>query len=277
MKHLHQTGLFLLLLLTAFLLLLGHAWWAAPPEPEPTFDLLAATSLPNLNDADTPVELVNTPEPEMGTEPALLPVSVRLPDPEPALEMPAEPAILMVPRSPAGESTMMRTWKLAGWPALLALMASPVLAQQPAEPDKTSVEILRKLDDLKTAVERLRTESGVLDAMAKQTIEEINKLKSDVALLRRDVDSLKAQPTTRVAMSPSTPTTGKIRLVNTYPEQMTVLVNQAAYRLLPGEIRDVEIPAGQFVYQVLSAQQTPQSRLLAANDTFMITVYPQAR
>jgi DNA repair exonuclease SbcCD ATPase subunit len=163
---------------------------------------------------------------------------------------------------------MMHICKRALFVAVLALVAAPVLAAD--EPDKSSAEqILKKLDELQKSLKESR-EDQLNDRL------KLQKALEDLAQLRKDVDALRSQSTVaRKAFSPST-TSGRIQLVNVYPQQMTVIVNDTAYRLQPGEVRTLESqPAGSFAYQVLGVQTAPQSRLLAANETYTISVVPR--
>ena len=283
------------------------AWRLSLPAE---IDLLAESSSPNLNitsaerpapelapqpsleieaPSEPPVaEDVLPPEPEPLLVPEPIPVvpppvveAVRLPDLE--LAIPAKPEGILVPRSQPGDSIMMRNWRLLGWPGLLAaaLAATPAPVQAQAEPDKITAPILKKLDEVQKSLEaELKKLTGFAldtDLKVNAANQDIVKLKEQVAQLSKDLAALKAQGLTRVALSPSTATsTGKIRLVNLYPEQMAVIVNQTAYRLAPGETRLIDAqPAGAFSYQVLGAQSTVQNRSLVANETFTITVYPR--
>ena len=65
--------------------------------------------------------------------------------------------------------------------------------------------------------------------------------------------------------------TGRIRLVNEFPNEVAVIVNGVSYHLVPGETRTLDSqPAGTFTYQVLGAQHELQPRQLKANETFTI-------
>jgi hypothetical protein len=290
------------------------AWRLRGPSAPAEIDLLAAQSSPNLNltSAEGPLEELapqpsleievptpavgelTPPEPEPLTVPTAEPIpvvpppvpqpvveTVRLPDLELAIPEPEGP---LVPRSHPGDSIMIRNWKLLGWPGLLAaaLAAAPAPAVAQAEPDKITAPILKKLDEVQKSLEAEIKKVNALalntDLKVSQANQDIVQLKEQVAQLRKDLDALKAA-STRVSLSPSatpTPNTGKIRLVNLYPEQMAVIVNQTAYRLAPGETRLIDAqPAGAFSYQVLGAQSSVQGRTLAANETFTITVYPR--
>ncbi len=222
---------------------------------------------------------------------------------------------------------MMNRWRMLGLPTVLAAAfvtpAAPA-AEPASEPDKTTV-ILRQLTDLRTAIETLdrtvKREAGDLrhdmdrsEVRLKATQLEVEKLKTDIAQLRADLDNLrKTFPTTQVsayppearteleqmrramdlirqdlealrrqppstrvsAFPPTAGDLGRIRLVNTYLTPMTIVVNRRAYELQPGETRLTEpVPYGEFAYEVIGVQP-PRVRTLTPGEPFTITVHPR--
>jgi TolA-binding protein len=201
---------------------------------------------------------------------------------------------------------MRRTWKLCQAAllaaALLSVQSSAVgQVEKGPDADKAATEAQKTLqlliklqesidqlkkqgDDLQRQVSNLPDEQRIdyqirktLAKELKDTKDEMTALRQQLDLLQRDVASLKsgAAASPRVAFSsPATP--GRIKLINTFPSQMTVIVNERSYRLAPGATEVLEnIPAGQFTYQVLGVQPDMLVRSLAPNETFTITVYPR--
>ncbi|MBL8799059.1 MAG: hypothetical protein JNM56_34555 [Planctomycetia bacterium] len=196
---------------------------------------------------------------------------------------------------------MRRHWKYCQAALVLAIVLavqSSAVGQGP-EGDKTppdaqkTLQLLIKLqesidqlkkqgDDLQRQVSNLPDEQRIdyqirktLAKELKDSKDEIAALRQQLDLLQRDVASLKAGAGSRTAFS-SPATAGRIRLVNTFPSQMTVIVNERSYRLAPGATEMLEnIPAGQFTYQVLGVQPDLLVRTLSPNETFTITVYPR--
>lgn len=133
-----------------------------------------------------------------------------------------------------------------------------------------------EMAELRKDMESLRRSLSTAPTTAGKDVEEI---KAQLDRLRLDFDSLRKE---RVSLSPPTapaavaPTNGRVRLVNTFDEQVTIIVNSRAFRLAPGESRLLDPQAaGPFNYQVLGVQQDLQNRTLAANETITITVYPR--
>lgn len=187
---------------------------------------------------------------------------------------------------------MMHNWRLLGWHMVLAtaLTAAPVptalVAQEPksqAEPDATTA-ILKRLDDVKKFLEEMdKRLKGTLESLTSTDVNvaklqmDTNDIKRQLGQLRSDVDALRSRTSLYLpAPAPAAvPPTGRVRLVNTFPDLMTIIVNERAYRLPPGDTRLTDpLPAGTFTYMVLGVQPE-QTRTLAANETFTITIHPR--
>jgi hypothetical protein len=176
-----------------------------------------------------------------------------------------------------------------------ALTLTPMAAAQPeaAKPaDLTAlskqIEEMRKtLEGLQNSVlafnktmeqernERMKADAD-MEVRLQQLLADTSDAKKQMTQLRQDMDALKARPSMS-AYQPSTPAsgTGRVRLVNTYIEPVSVVVNGKAYPLTPGETRLTDpMPAGNFTYEVLGIQ-APTTRTLAANETFTVTVFPR--
>lgn len=172
---------------------------------------------------------------------------------------------------------MIRTWKMLGLQTVLgaALTAAPLAAGPLDGPEsgKGADGIAKQLAELKKAIDELKNEVVTNTVMAQKSRGEILDLQKQIAELRQELESLKKQPTTRTSAFPPGPT-GRVLLVNNYPMEMTILLNQVAYRLLPNETRAVVLPPGSFTFWVPGArgQQTVQNRTLSADETYTITV-----
>src|SRR5262245_25670251 len=122
--------------------------------------------------------------------------------------------------------------KLFARQALLAICLSLTFGMlRAAEPADGAKEdpVAKQLKELKQSVDSL------INRQKAQT--DIDELKRQVALLRQDLDDVRKNlSSTRVSgYSGATAATGRVRLVNTYPELMTVVVNNKTYTLAPGE------------------------------------------
>jgi hypothetical protein len=228
------------------------------------------------------------PEPVIAT-PSAMPAVVMTIDAGNAAPELAPPAIPLencyAIRTPhRGDSPMIRTWNALGLPLVLAgALAVPAAAGQAAEPNRDDV-IIRDLRELRSAVEALtkvvnefRSASLNTDLEIQRNKGEIAEIRRTITQLRQDLESLSQRQATerRSAYQPTPQTpTGRIRLVNTYMQSVTVALNGRAYTLLPGQTRAIEsMPVGPFTYEVLGIVGAT-NRTLDANETFTITVHP---
>jgi hypothetical protein len=160
-------------------------------------------------------------------------------------------------------------WRwLGGLTILAAFLAGPVFGQEPGDVSKVIKDLQKEIKLLADDVRSLRDH-----------MDELGALKKQVEQLQRDVNSLKTAG--RPAFYPPTGT-GRIRLVNSFPTQMGVIVNGQFHRLAPNEERVLDNqPVGNFTYEVVGAsppvpgQTWPLTRTLTSSETFTITVYPR--
>jgi hypothetical protein len=199
-----------------------------------------------------------------------------------------------------GDSPMQQTWKqIVCYTSLsIALSAGPELVRAGAgEPQAVAAEAQRfedldkqikelkramtaatqSLDKMDKDLKDFRTESqlGMSNAETK-----IQNLSSDLANLKLEVENLRSRIANNVRVSGFGPVetpagTGRVELVNVYPQEVSVAVNNRVYRLLPNEIRLTDpIPAGTFTYEVLGVTDK-RSRLLATDKVYPIYIHQQ--
>jgi hypothetical protein len=189
---------------------------------------------------------------------------------------------------------MISRWKLYGLQAMLAaaLSAAPAVAgpdtDKPQLTDSQRLEAiqtqlgelkdtLKSLDTLKAEMAKLRADTTILLGLQ----DRITGLSERIAKMERDLDGFKAQMNgagTRVAgASPIQPpaSNSTLRLRNTYPTPVSIVVNGLSYQLAPGEtyVLNQQV-AGNFTYEVLGIQP-PKTVALAPNETLTISVFPR--
>jgi hypothetical protein len=184
---------------------------------------------------------------------------------------------------------MIRTWKMLGYPAILtaALAAAPSLAEaddtakQNSDTKKVTLEdINESLKSVQKKLEEYRLGANIMGEDLQSLKNKVAQLEKDVGLLRSRSNTSNYQPT-----APPTPNSGAghVRLVNTWPATVTILLNDRSFRVEPGQTIDVpDVPAGAFTYEVLEARpdntvvhiREKQPRTLAAGETFTIHVHP---
>lgn len=183
-----------------------------------------------------------------------------------------------------GDSPMMQHWRTLGLHTVLA-GAMTVATATGAEPNKDDVivkqlgELKKSIEQLNESVKTLRSDNLNADLKASKAHADIEEIKKQLNQLRLDVDELKKTTVTKsFAIQPenkATPALGRVRLMNTYTEAVTIIVNNKVYHLQPQEIRLSEpLAAGAFTYEVLGVQ-SPRTRQLASNETFTVNVHPR--
>jgi hypothetical protein len=189
-------------------------------------------------------------------------------------------------------ATMMRSWKTLGLPAVLslALLAAPVRGQEPVGEGDKFDKILKKLDEmaqsvaksfegvkkdvdaLKSEVEALKSRETEANLKLQAALLRLESLERQLTRVRDERKSFFAGPGGNGALAPA----GRIVLVNYYPEEMTFFVNNIPYTVAPGASATLAgQPAGMFTYEAVSpswGSRGRQTRMLAANETFTITV-----
>jgi hypothetical protein len=193
-----------------------------------------------------------------------------------------------------GDTPMISRWKQYGLQALLAaaLSAAPAVAgpdtDKPPVTDSQKLEAiqaqlgdlkdtLKSLDMLRVEMAKLRADTTILLGLQ----DRISGLSERIGRLEHDMEAVKAQlspiPPTEAKKTPipPAPNNSAIRLRNTYPIPVSIVVNGLSYQLAPGEtyVLNQQTP-GNFTYEVLGIQQ-PKTVVLAPNETLTISVFPR--
>jgi hypothetical protein len=138
-----------------------------------------------------------------------------------------------------------------------------------------------KVKQIEGALEKIRGEVETLrlrePTVAKTGIDKgsVDDIKAKLGSIEQAI--LRLQPSTsRVAMSPpAASTTGRVVLVNLYPEELLYLINGKSYRVAPGANVPVDlVPAGSLNYEVISGTwglRAKNTTTLAPNETFTLT------
>jgi hypothetical protein len=156
----------------------------------------------------------------------------------------------------------------------VALLATPAYSQGTAEDLKAAIQKLEQatkdLKDLKDTLnaDTLRSKLGTIDLIDK----DIQDLKKDIREIKR-----KLEGSGSVSLRPdfdSSTRQGRVRFINEFFEEMSVVVNGYSYRLPPGGERLIPVAPGEFTYQVLQLQRSPQVRRIVADETKNIRIYP---
>jgi hypothetical protein len=166
-------------------------------------------------------------------------------------------------------------------PALfaVAVLATPA-AGQTAEDFK---KLNDKLDALTKAVQDLKDgmKSDAVREKVTTVASHIDQLDQDIQTIKKDLRDLKRRvgDGTTTALRPEYDSAtfrgqGRVRFINEFPDEMSVVVNGRPFRLLPGQERLVPVPPGEFTFQVLNVHRTAQLRQIVADETKNIRIFP---
>jgi outer membrane murein-binding lipoprotein Lpp len=162
---------------------------------------------------------------------------------------------------------------------LAAALAAPAAGQTADDIRKLN----DKLDALTKAVQELKDGMKTDNVREKVTTvdSKIDQLDQDIQAIKKDLRDLKRRvgDGTTTTLRPEYDSAtfrgqGRVRFINEYPEEMSVVVNNRSYRLLPGQEKLVAVAPGDFTYQVLNIQREAQLRRIAADETKNIRIYP---
>jgi len=158
----------------------------------------------------------------------------------------------------------------------LGLVTAPAFAD-PADDLKKAVEKLEKatkeLQEAKEAfkIDELRSKAIKIDTTIELIDKDIQDIKKDIREIKRKLDG---GPSTSVRSESLYQGQGKVRFINEFTEEMSVVVNGRSYRLVPGQERLITVPPGDFTYQVLQLQRFPQERKITADETKTVRIFP---
>jgi hypothetical protein len=168
-----------------------------------------------------------------------------------------------------------------------ALAATPAYAGEDKEKAKPidAAEVKKQLDDIKADVKQIldlqkdlagavfgktdgKPDSGLVKRLG-DLAALIGKLDERLTAMEKKMDGT----TTRTSERPPAGTSRAfVRIVNDYPVDMTMLVNGRSTRLLPGEVKTVEVPSGSYTYELLASGQMATTSTLKDGETVTLRI-----
>jgi len=163
----------------------------------------------------------------------------------------------------------------------LGLVTAPAFAD-PADDLKKAVEKLEKatkeLQEAKEAfkIDELRGVAVKVDTRLDFIDKDLQEIKKDIREIKRKLDG---GPSTSLKSESLYQGQGKVRFINEFNEEMSVIVNggsvnRHSFRLAPGQERLIAVPPGDYTYQVLQIQRFPQERKITADETKTVRIFP---
>jgi len=181
------------------------------------------------------------------------------------------------------------------WPLVCALGLCLTAGRgKTAEPASAADE----LKAIRTILERIESRQAAQQSQLTDTMVSVNKLMSDVAMMKEENFKLKQaleeyrsrlnsqpQPSTSFYGGPTTsaappagmtpPGSARVRLVNNWFTDMAAVINGATHNLTPGTQRIVTLPPGIMQFQVMRVADIPQTRTLMPGEELMLELMPR--
>ncbi len=172
--------------------------------------------------------------------------------------------------------------KASALPAIPPTAVIPMPGHVKAD-EKTDAEKLKdaqkRIEDLEKQVKRLtelltgkRDDLGLAVPSDPGAVEEIKRLKDRIKTLEDDLKSLRTQTTLKPSVTPDAKPKGIVKVVNEYPVEISMVINEKSYRVAPNTKIEVEVPAGEFTYQLLQAGATTTRSLIKEKETVTLRI-----
>ncbi|QJW98964.1 hypothetical protein FTUN_6559 [Frigoriglobus tundricola] len=263
-----------------------------PNTLNPTVSPIAPI-VPNAPGRDVPgtqVDRPKAPDTVLGpSEKYVFPIPARPATPDPVVPTPRDDTMYKLTTTAAFAvlgGALMAAEKVSALPAipLSALVPAPgslVKADEKTDAEKLR-DALKRIEDLEKKVERLsdmlygkRDSKGILlDPTAPGSLAEVTKLKDDLDKLEKELKALKSaqQTVQKPALAPEVKPKGIVKVVNEYPVEIAMLINDRSHRIAPNTKVEVEVPAGRFTYQLLQSGAAATESVIKDKETVTLRI-----
>lgn len=210
----------------------------------------------------------------------------------------SSPALLLNEPNAPGDNTMLKYHQQAAALAILGGMflapTMPARASDPAKDDKLELAQLKaqidtanqKLTDIQAELKKLtellngkKDEKGFTLPSDPGVVAQIKSLKDKLEQIDKDLTNFKSQTSSSLRMQAPVnpivdPRTGKgiVRIVNDYPVQISMVINGFSYQVPPSQVRDVDVPMGDFTYQLVQSGAAPKTSFIKEKETVTLRI-----
>jgi len=154
------------------------------------------------------------------------------------------------------------------------------LKKQVEEGNKKLGDIQRDLKTLTELLNGRRDKDGFPLTSDPGLVAEMRALKDKLSKVEQDLNALKTQssslrpatPAGPIVEPPKTVAKAIVRVVNEYPVQISIVVNGTSYRVPPTKSLDVEVPAGEFTYQLLESGAAATKSMIKEKETVTLRI-----
>lgn len=152
-----------------------------------------------------------------------------------------------------------------------------------ADPEKLKKDLEaanKKIEDLEKQVKKLtelltgkRDDLGLPLPTDPGAVEEVKRLKDKIKALEDDIAKVKSQTALKPSIgTPETKPMGVVKIINEYPVEISIVVNDKSYRVAPSKVLDIEVPAGDFTYQLLQSGAAATRSVIRDKETVRLRI-----
>jgi hypothetical protein len=167
-----------------------------------------------------------------------------------------------------------------------APLAVPAAQKSDEKPDAEAVkkqldETNKKLDEIQKQLAQLtealngRKDSEGYRITGSGLVEQVRDLRDRLAAVEDDLRKMKASSSLRppgpATIDPKA-NTGVVRVVNEYPVRISIVVNGTSYRVEPSKSLDIDVPAGEFSYQLLESGAATTKSTIKEKETVTLRI-----
>jgi hypothetical protein len=150
------------------------------------------------------------------------------------------------------------------------------LKKQVDESNKKLADIQKDLKSLTELLNGRRDKDGFPIETSPGIVSELKKLTDRLAAVESELNKVKGTTALRPGTTPTTPDPragkGTVRIVNEYPVQISIVVNGTSYRIAPTKTQDIEVPAGEFTYQLLESGAASTKSVIKEKETVTLRI-----
>ena len=100
----------------------------------------------------------------------------------------------------------------------------------------------------------------------------MKELKNQIAKLDAELKALKTQTSLKPAIVPEAKPKGIVKVVNEYPVEISMVINDKSHRIAPNTKIEVEVPAGDFSYQLLQSGAATTRSVIKDKETVTLRI-----
>jgi hypothetical protein len=150
------------------------------------------------------------------------------------------------------------------------------LKTQVATANQKLTDIQRDLKQLTELLNGRKDERGFPIPTDPGLVATMKTLSDKLNEVDKELNKLKTQTTLRPPNPPITPDPkagkGTIRVVNEYPVLISIVVNGTSYRVEPTKTLDIDVPAGDFTYQLLQSGAATTKSVIKEKETVTLRI-----